>query len=389
MYLSRLCTDLGMVVSGILLLPDDHAIAGRLRDLIGVEDLVIVTGGLGPTSDDITREIVAEAAGVELQFREDVWDTIRSRFRRRAPADSNRKQAEIPVGFHVIDNEWGTAPGFYGHVGRSLIVVLPGPPSELIPMCRRTVRPMLEKFFCVPVGHREVLTCFLIPESSLEEIAVAVAVEGVRWSTRAEGSRIVVTLTGGADDAQATFVQRIRRRIGSLCFAPGETSANELLLSALRLRGLRLCTAESCTGGLLAKLLTDVPGSSEVVWGGFVTYDNDAKKRLLGVTGIERYGAVSREVVAAMARGALDASEADVALAVSGVAGPGGGSPDKPVGTVHVAVARRGAPLRTFRLSLHGDRERIRSRSAVATFLLARGVIEEKDVDTDPLWDYI
>ncbi|MBN1685981.1 MAG: nicotinamide-nucleotide amidohydrolase family protein [Spirochaetales bacterium] len=224
-------------------------------------------------------------------------------------------------------------------------------------------------------------TAFLVPESVLEDTLSGICGPGEKWRTRAEGHRIVFELEG--PESSFTTVEELKEKFGAILIREGEKSAAQLLADALLKSGKVLVCAESCTGGLIGKMITDLPGSSNVFWGSLVTYANEAKRRLLSVSALDRYGAVSRETVVEMAEGAIVASGADIAIAVSGIAGPDGGSEEKPVGTVWIAVKTKesAADAREFRF--RGDRERVRLRAAVAAMLLAESHLTGVGVDSD------
>lgn len=270
-----------------------------------------------------------------------------------------------------------------------MVVALPGPPRELTAMVEESVVDLLQRNFRLSTLHPLTATSFLIPESTLEEGFLALISDPMKWSTRAERERIVFSLYGGSPEEKEQCYREITARFGSICIRREEVYAHELLFSALRSKQWQLVTAESCTGGLIAKLITDIPGSSTVFWGAFVAYANSAKETLLDVTSLHDKGAVSLETVAQMAEGALRRSGADIAIAVSGIAGPEGGSADKPVGTVYIGLDCAHAEPQAWKLSLSGSRDRIRSKSARCALLLAEAYIQKRAVDNDPLWDYI
>ncbi len=365
----------GVTLSRAALVPDDAAsFKAELSRAAAESDLVIVTGGLGPTTDDLTREVVADLAGVSLEFHPEAWDRILARFAGRPVNDSNRKQAMAPAGFVLIPNANGTAPGFHGVIARALVVALPGPPGELRPMFADLVVPLLRERFGLgdepPVLRG---TAFMTPESALEGALRSARREGVAWGTRVEEDRIAFSLRGGAEmDREACF-RALEAALGPTRVCRGETRPANQLLDGLKAAGLVLVTAESCTGGLIGRYLTDVPGSSRWYWGGVVSYANAAKERLLGVPAavLERHGAVSAPAVAAMARGALALSGAGLSLAVSGIAGPDGGTPEKPVGTVWIAVARPGEEPACIPCRFSGARDAVRRKAAVAGLLAA------------------
>ena len=398
-YLASLLTALGFSVEYIVIVPDGPAITAELVRCAGSVDLALVAGGIGPTSDDITRESVARIAEAPLHFHDDLWDEIKLKLKRishhqsQPVAESNRKQAEIPAGFTPIENTCGTAPGFWGEIRGTTLVVMPGPPRELQTMSELFLSPFLKERFKHGVKNLLVGTTFLIAESQLEDALGKTLNNGLRWRTRAEGHRIVFSLYTDDNEANAKNEELAWRnlfgRFGRLCIARDETTAAALLAASLEKKRLRLVTAESCTGGLIAKMVTDLPGSSQIYWGGFNTYANEAKKRILGVEGIEQYGAVSRETVQQMAAGALAVSSADVAIAISGIAGPDGGTEEKPVGTVWIAVHIRNGVSHAWNINMHGDRNRIRLRSAVAALRIADGLIAGLSVDNEPIWTYI
>ena len=391
-FLGRALSELGFVIRELCQVPDlMQLICDSLRRLARENDLLIITGGLGPTADDLTREAIAESAGLALEFNEQLWHEVRAAFHGPRVAESNRRQAELPDGFRPLSNLNGTAPGLLGEIDGAVVIALPGPPRELVPMVDRLVLPELRARFDLVAVPTLTATSFLIPESVLEEGLQTCAGAGVLWSTRAQGTRIVFSLRGGAGEGRRDTLTRLQDRFGYICIRPAEVSAQAVLSTALRDRGLRLVSAESCTGGLIAKMMTDIAGSSELFWGGLVTYANEAKSRVLGVTRLESDGAVSEAVVSEMASGALEISDADIAVSVSGIAGPGGGTAEKPVGTVWIGVAARAGDrgIGAWRFQFQGTRDSIRARAAVAALLIAESWVTGKNVDKDRLWHYI
>ena len=361
----------------IVLIPDERdRFRAELAREINEHRLVVVTGGLGPTSDDLSREMIAEAVGSPLEFREDLWVELCARFPGRTIPDANRKQAEIPVGATVLRNVVGTAPGFAveSNGGTTLVVALPGPPRELTAMVDDQLIPLLQRRSGFISDRVTRATAFLIPESELEEALQRNRVGAIEWGTRVEEYRITFVLRGGSDDDRATMFAGVRADFDEYRIQADEVDLVERCSHRLRETGHVLATAESCTGGLIAKLITDRAGSSEVFWGATVAYSYEAKQELLGVSrdSLAHHGAVSAETVEEMARGALAASRgcATIAVSVSGVAGPGGGTDDKPVGTVWIALFTIEGRLTTRRYRFHGSRETVRKRTAVAALLL-------------------
>jgi nicotinamide-nucleotide amidase len=381
---------LGLEPARIAIVGDDPAeLEATLREALEA-DLCLVSGGLGPTHDDRTVGLVARAAGRELAVDEGLEREIESISRsiaerlRRPYADfaeGVRKQATLPAGAVVLGIA-GTAPGLALETEAGAAIVLPGPPSELRRLWPRAletaaVQAVLSR---ARAPERRVLRFYGASES---EIARALAEsggegDGVTATVCARDYEIHVDLfvdevgRARADELAAG----LRERTGRHLFAEDERPAEELVLDACRERGLTLATAESSTGGLIAARLTSVPGSSDVFLGGVVAYANEVKERELGVPQevLEQHGAVSAEVAAAMAEGAQARLGADVAVAVTGIAGPGGGSPEKPVGLVYLhAESPAGSAARELRLP--GDRAAVRGRTAAAALHLVRTLL--------------
>jgi nicotinamide-nucleotide amidase len=374
-FLAAELTALGFTVQRGMQLPDEAAsFRAELARAADDADLVIVTGGLGPTADDLSREVVAALAGVPLAFHQDAWDRILARFAGRAVPESNRKQALAPEGFELLPNANGTAPGFHGRIGQALVVALPGPPGELRPMFTDLVIPLLRRRFALGQAPQVLRgTAFMTPESALEEALRNCRREGVGWGTRVEEDRIAFSLRGGAAEDREAFFRSLVSALGPVRVCREEFRPAQVALEALAASDLVMVTAESCTGGLVGRYLTDVPGSSRWYWGGVVSYADAAKERLLGVPAhvLARHGAVSGEAVSAMASGALAVSGAGLSLAISGVAGPDGGTVDKPVGTVWIATALAGAAPAAFACRFSGGRDVVRRKAAVAGLLSA------------------
>ena len=395
-FLAAELSALGFTVRRAAQLPDDEE---RLRAEIGRAaadaGLVVVTGGLGPTADDLTREAVAGLAGVPLAFHPEAWERIRARFAGGAAGgrpipEANRKQAMAPAGFELLPNPNGTAPGFQGALGTALVVALPGPPREMRPMFGDEVVPLLRRRFALGAPGAVLWgSAFMVSESALEEALQAGREAGVGWGTRVEDDRIAFSIRGGAGAARSAVLASVTARLGATRIREGDVRPAGLVLRALEAAGLSLATAESCTGGLVGKLLTDIAGSSRSYWGGTVVYSNEAKARLLQVPAelVARHGAVSAEVAAAMAEGALARSGAGVALAVTGIAGPDGGSPEKPVGTVWISTCMGGKRPWVGMCRFSGTRDAVRRKSAVAALLAAEAAVRRTGfLDTPFAW---
>lgn len=314
-------------------------------------DVVVVTGGLGPTLDDRTRDVVAELAGGPLWFDAASWQKVRDwlAVRGRPVPESNRRQAMMPPGARALDNDAGTAPGFVVRVGKALLFAVPGVPREMQAMVERHVLPALAELpGLTPTAHWW-LRVLGPSEAALGERIEAYMVPGRNPAVgiTASGGLLTVRIvaTAAAAPAAAALCEHtaaeLRGLLGNWLFAEGNRDLPELVLQQFAARGATLALAESCTGGQIAAELVDVPGASNVLRGGVVAYSNECKERLLDVPHevLEQHGAVSEPVVAAMAERVRQRLDATFGVAVSGIAGPDGGTADKPVGTVCFAVA--------------------------------------------------
>lgn len=347
---------------------------GRLEEAVqqalSRSDILITTGGLGPTGDDLTKETVARVAGRPLALHEESLRRIEEYFQNRPWGESQKKQAWLPQGCTVLPNDVGTAPGcvFDTDAGKT-VVMLPGPPSELTPMLTRYAIPCLAKKENAVIVS-ENLHVFGMGEGSVAE-RIDDLMQGANptAATYAKENEMFVRVTARADNEEQArqmmepLAQKIRERIGSYVYATDCESLEELVVRELEKAGKTLATAESCTGGLLAKRITDVSGASQVFEMGAVTYANRIKEKVLGVSHqtLEAHGAVSEETAREMARGIRLAAGSDLGVGITGIAGPGGGTPEKPVGLVYIALCdgehtwvRRMAP---------GSADRPRSRS--------------------------
>lgn len=358
-------------------------IADALRAALSRAECVVVTGGLGPTPDDLTRGVVADTLGRPLETREEVLEHIRDRVRRagRPMPASVEEMARVPRGATVWRNSVGSAPGvLIEHEGR-FVVLLPGPPSELRAITDEHLLPWLRERSTQEVAVVTLHT-FGIFESQLHA-RIAGLSDGWPEARLAYlpgpggvDLRVTVSAPRGSGRAEATVTRartELLARVGDWVHGEDDATMERVVGAALVERGWRLALAESCTGGLIAKRLTDVPGSSEWFERGFITYSNAAKTELLGVAPalLAAHGAVSEEVARAMAVGARGAAGVEVALAVTGIAGPGGGSEQKPVGTVCLAVASGSGDF-VRRFQFPGGRTAVRDRSAQMALELLR-----------------
>jgi nicotinamide-nucleotide amidase len=357
-FLGQHLLPLGLRIGRQLTIPDGAIIGDAVRETVGRADIVIVTGGLGPTSDDITRELIAELLGLPLELDHEVEKAIRALLwrRKREMSAAARRQAMVPAGATVLTNAWGTAPGLYvppgpvASAGGALsphLFLLPGPPRELHPMVREVMMPLLAEICEGRTVIREMRNFRL---ANIGESQVSAAVEEailslgeVELGYCARAGEVVVRVLGSP--AQLAAAETIIAAAFPQQYFTAQDHPLEFTLVDLLVRlGQTVATAESCTGGLIAHRITNVPGASAIFPRGMVTYANEAKTELLGVPAalIAAHGAVSAEVCAAMAMGCLTEAGTDHALSVTGIAGPGGGSVEKPVGTVFVGLASRG-----------------------------------------------
>jgi nicotinamide-nucleotide amidase len=342
---------------------------------------VLTTGGLGPTRDDVTKKVVAELFAAPLDFDESVWASLLARFARlqRKPAQSNRSQAEVPRGATVLPNRWGTAPGLWIEGEPGLVIMLPGVPLEMRNLLEHEVVPRLAQRGVQSVIKSLLVRTSGIPESSLAELIGEIEREiapiTLAYLPGLDGVDLRLSaweLTQEEADRRLHAAARLlRERAGTNVYGNGDSDLAALVLDEARSRGLRLAVAESCTGGLLGARLTDIPGSSDVFVGGVIAYDNALKIDLLGVPEslLAEHGAVSEPVARAMADGAVRRFGVGGALSVTGIAGPAGGSAEKPVGTVWLGCALEGT-VETRRALFPGSRQEVRARAAQAALLL-------------------
>ncbi len=372
---------------------DDDRIVGAIQRLGRSSEVVVATGGLGPTSDDRTTAAAARALGVDLVRDEASLERIRRRFEslgREMPA-SNQKQADFPAGAEIIPNPVGTAPGFAITIGRARCFFLPGVPSEMMRLFGDTVVRAIGSLVH-RTSHQIHIRTFGLTESQTGELLSGFEEEhpGVTLGYRAHFPEIEVKVFARAatePDAEALArkaAETVRARLGDAVYGDRDDTFSGVVGRRLREKGLTLAVAESCTGGLVGAMVTSVAGSSDYMLLDAVTYSNSSKTKVLGVNEdiLRAHGAVSAETAAAMSEGALRISGADIAVSVTGIAGPGGGSEEKPVGTVWLALSKKDGPTVVKTRRLHGDRERIRTLAAyVALRMVARAAVGADPVE--------
>jgi len=385
-YISRKLLSIGIPVVGFYTVGDDIDSIVRALDSAGRDaDVILTTGGLGPTDDDLTRQGVAKFLDSELRLESELLQRIEDFFSRRnlQMPDSNKVQAYIPSGAKAITNNIGTAPGIMAKVKGKLLIALPGVPSEMKQMFEETAGE-LKGLACesgqVGIVMRK-LNCFGAGESAIAELLGSLCRRDRNplINCTAEHGIITLYIIATAEDKNTAEQlaekdeKLLRNRLGELVYGAGEQSLAEVVGQKLVQQKRTIAVAESCTGGALAKLITDIPGASRYFTYGWVTYSNSAKRSELGVPAelIEKYGAVSKQVASAMAQGARRKAGTNFAIAITGIAGPAGGSEQKPVGLVYISVDSSGG-CKTERFIFSHDRSSIRLRAVQVALNMLR-----------------
>lgn len=378
LWLTQKLNDIGIEVKLKTIVGDDEArLEETIRDEVKRSDVVITTGGLGPTEDDITRQVSARALGRELEYHQHLEDHLRERFRGwgREMPEINKRQAYVIEGAEILPNPNGSAVGMYVELVGKHVAIFPGPPREMQPMFENFVFEKLKAAAGGVTVRRRHLKVSGIGESALDEAIAPIYVTypDVQTSILFNKSEVEVHLALRSEDATAAevrldeLVDKLVAKLGVAVFSTQGESMEEVVGRLLKSHGKTLSVAESCTGGLIGERLTDVPGSSSYFIEGVVAYSNEAKMRTLNVPEglLEQFGAVSSEVAAAMSVGMLERSATDHAISVTGIAGPDGGSDEKPVGTVFIGYSDA-SQTKTRKFVLPGDRYLIRWRSSQA-----------------------
>ncbi len=388
-FLAGRCAELGLSCYYQSVVGDnEERLASVLRYAMERSDVVILSGGLGPTEDDLTKEVAAKVCGRALRVDEDSRKRIADYFAERKikPTENNWKQAMIPEGDIVFENKNGTAPGVIIEQENVRVILLPGPPGELVPMFDDSVAPYLDKLNPQVIESQTVKICG-IPESQVESRIKDLidAQENPTIAPYAKTGEVHLRVTASGADSKAArklikpVVKELKLRFGEDIYTTDtDTTLEKAVVELLLANKLNMVTAESCTGGLLSARLINVPGASEVFKTGFVTYSNKAKRKSLGVKKgtLQKYGAVSAQVAEEMARGALFVTKLDVAVSVTGLAGPDGGTEEKPVGLVYIACNIKGkVTVKEFRFK--GNRTKIRESAVTAALALLRNCVLE------------
>lgn len=375
-YLARRLSELGIAVYHQSVVGDNRdRLKESYKQAFQRADIVITTGGLGPTKDDLTKEIAAEYFGRSLLLDNPSLNRIKDYFHKKGKEinEGNKKQAYFPKDAIILQNNNGTAPGCIIEEENKYLILLPGPPKEMRPMFEESVVPVLKKLSDVTF-YSKVLRICGIGEGFMAEMIDDIIERQTNPTVApyAKEGEVALRITAKAKNEEAAqgliepVEKQIRERLGNNIYGVGNTSLEEVVANTLIERNLTIALAESCTGGLIASKLVNCPGISLVFLEGAVTYSNDAKMRRLKVKAetLDKYGAVSEETAREMALGIQKAAKADIGISVTGIAGPDGGTPEKPVGLVYVGLCIKG-DVKVKKLMLSGNREKIRNRTAI------------------------
>lgn len=384
-YLSQQCALLGLSLYHQSVVGDnEERLEDTLKTAVSRSDIIIMTGGLGPTKDDLTKEVAARVFGRKLIEDPHSRERIQGYFKNshhKNVTENNWKQALVPEGAIVVDNHNGTAPGIILEKDGTSVILLPGPPNELYPMFKDSIFPYLNKFIPETISSRMVKICGL--GESFVETEILDLIEGQSNPTiapYAKTGEVHLRITAKAvseeeaDILIAPVVEELKKRFGDSVYSMEEQKSLEaVMIEMLNEKGLTLSTAESCTGGLLSGRIVNVSGASKVFKGGLVTYANEAKELLLGVKKetLEQFGAVSEETAREMAKGGTEALGTDLCISITGIAGPEGGTKEKPVGLVYITCLIKDKYY-TKRFQFKGNREKIRDYAVVQALILLR-----------------
>ncbi len=391
--ISKQLNELNITVNQISIINDDGSIENVLNSWLNNNDLIFVTGGLGPTSDDLTRLSISNVSQKKLVENKTAYDLLFERIGERIKG-ANYSQTLIPEGFNLLPNPLGTAAGFWGKVNNNqketLIFSMPGPPRELKPMFFNDVIPIVKDYIGYSEKTNTELSTFLICESKLEEVCESLKIKNTTWGTRFQDNRISLFVSG---ENSNRMIELLKEKVGKELILDGNIEAIDILINNLLSNNYSISCAESCTGGLCAQLLTEKSGSSSFFEGGVVSYSNEVKQKVLGVNEdtLIQYGAVSKQTVLEMATNVRSLFNTDFAFSISGIAGPNGGTFEKPVGTVWLGFSSKN--LEPQAVCLHfsvTSRRGIRNRAAVAAFLLTSLYLKGNTLlDIIDKWAYI
>ncbi len=388
-YIADKCAGLGLSCYYQSVVGDnEERLISVLTTAVSRSDVVIMSGGLGPTEDDLTKEAAAKVCGRRLYVNDECMERISEYFAGRdtEPTENNWKQAQIPEGARVMQNNNGTAPGVIIETDTSRVILLPGPPNELVPMFEESVAPYLESLTSEVIASQTVKICGL-PESEVETRVKDMidSQTNPTIATYAKTGEVHIRVTASAGSLKEArklikpVVKELKARFGYDIYSTEEdTTLEKSVVELLQANKLNVTSAESCTGGMLSARLINVPGASDIFKAGFVTYSNKAKRKFLGVkkSTLQKYGAVSRQTAEEMAKGAAFVNKADVAVAITGIAGPDGGSEEKPVGLVYIGCSVKGS-VTVKEYHFRGNRTKIRESATSAALILMRSCVLE------------
>ena len=388
-YLAEKCAGLGLSCYFQTVVGDnEERLTMVLKTAMERSDIVILSGGLGPTEDDLTKEVAAKVCGKQLVLHEPSKKAIKKYFEEKGiePTDNNCKQAMLPEGCIVMDNHNGTAPGVIMETKEAKVILLPGPPGELCPMFEESVEPYLTKLTSRVICSQTVKICG-VGESKAETMVKDLidTQTNPTIATYAKTGEVHIRVTAAAEDKKAAMklikpvVKELKNRFGNNIYSTEQdVTLEKAVVDLLQANDLTVTCVESCTGGLLSARLINVPGVSDIYKSGVITYSNKSKRRFVGVkkTTLQRYGAVSEQTAEEMAKGAVLLTKADVSVAVTGIAGPDGGTEEKPVGLVYIACNVKGkVTVKKYRFS--GNRTKVRESAVSAALVLMRDCILE------------
>lgn len=383
-YLSQKCAGLGLSCYHQSVVGDNaERLSQAVRLAMGRSDIVILSGGLGPTEDDLTKEVVASVMGRELILDEPSKKKIDDFFKERGmeATQNNWKQALVPKGAIILENHNGTAPGVILQEEKAVVVLLPGPPLELVPMFEESVIPYLKELQPGVIFSRTVKICGVSESKVEDQIRDLIDAQGnPTLATYAKTGEVHIRVTAQAENEKEAkklikpIVKELKTRFGYDIYSTEEDiTLEQAVVDLLMANNLTVTCAESCTGGMLSARLINIPGVSEAYKSGYVTYSNKAKRKILGVkkSTLEKHGAVSKQTAEEMAKGAAFITKADVAVAITGIAGPDGGTQEKPVGLVYIACNVKGK-VTVAQFRFNGSRAKIREASTTAALMLMR-----------------
>jgi nicotinamide-nucleotide amidase len=368
-YIGRELTRIGLILTSSITIPDEaEVILNTLQEAWKENDIIITTGGLGPTSDDITKKVIAEFFKKELIFSDKIWTNVQTIFQKRGISipQINKNQAEVPKDFTPLSNIYGTAPGLYYEEGNKSFFALPGVPLEMKYLFTEQIIPTLDNRYKHTKLLMKTFHTFGIPESAIAELLTEVVIpEGLNLAYLPQTGRVDIRLYGCIETAYLKICNKLEQILQPYLWGTDDDVPDAILHREMLISGKTLSIAESCTGGLVQEMLTRHAGSSTYFVGGVVSYCDAVKRQLLQVTqfDLDNYGAVSKEVAISMAEGVRSLLDTDLGAGISGIAGPGGGTEEKPVGTVHIAVSD-GNITKHEEMHFSGDRDSIRHKAA-------------------------